>query len=280
MNPLERLDWLAAHALQLGNLTSEITDPSIVTAYLAADDLWIGSADFGLLRTNKVTRDIESFPISEIRKDRFNDTFVAAWIPQIQQFWGRQVLHASTVLETGINELIAFSGDKESGKSTLAFGLAQRQSWRQLGDDMLVFEVSESGIEIIPYRETPRLRPSSSVYFATDGTAPPADDWPRVNLAVGLIYILSPTEDLDDPVLISPLSGVDAYTPLLRQAFNLGLELPELKRSLIEDYAELTNQAQVFRLEYRQRIDLLPLILAAVEAHARNIFEQQIVSPT
>jgi hypothetical protein len=274
VDPLERLDWLASHALELGELTSEITDPSPVSAYLAAEDLWIGSQDFGLLRTDKTTRDIELVPIAAIDEAEFLDTFVTAWIPQIQQFWGRQVLHASTVFKTGNHGLVAFSGDKESGKSTLAFGLAQRQSWKQLGDDMLVFEVSEGSVAIIPYDETPRLRPTSAAYFgidATAATAPEASEWPEADLSARLIYTLAHTKDLDEPIRITRLSGADAYTPLLRQAFNLSLKLPDLNRRLIEDYAALANEAQVFLLEYCQEIDLLPRILDEIEAHASEI---------
>ena len=168
----------------------------------------------------------------------------------------------------GTQELVAFSGDKMSGKSTLAFGLAQRPNWLQLGDDMLVFEVSDGGVSILPYPETPRLRSESSEHFGTEGTSLVENEWPEADLRARLIYSLSPTQDLEVPAQVTPLSGAGAYTPLLRQAFNLGLELPELNRRLIEDYAALTNQARVFRLTYRREIHLLPQILDAVEAHA------------
>lgn len=268
MNPVARLRWLASHATPLCSLTSELTGQSSVAAFLEGQDLWIFSAEYGCVRIGKTVGDVEIFPVPTLDADAFSGTFVAAWMPQIQHYWGRQVLHASSVVQIGDDKLIAFSGDKECGKSTLAYGLGQREAQQHLGDDMLVFAVPGDVIEIIPYPEAPRLRQTSFDYYQALPGYAVSPSWPETDLDLMAIYVLSPSTDLEIPVRITLLSGAEAYTPLLQQAFNLTLELPDLKRRLFEDYAVLANQTRVFRLEYRQQLDLLPRLLDAVETHA------------
>ena len=86
------------------------------------------------------------------------DAYRRTVLPQALQFFGREVLHASAVV--GPNGVVGFCAYSQTGKSTLAFALAQR-GYRPWADDALAFETrrGDLGGTCAPLRRsaTPRV---------------------------------------------------------------------------------------------------------------------------
>ena len=85
------------------------------------------------------------------------DAYRRTVLPQALQFFGREVLHASAVV--GPSGVVGFCAYSQTGKSTLAFALAQR-GYVPWADDALAFETGAQVSQALALPFAVRLRPS------------------------------------------------------------------------------------------------------------------------
>lgn len=190
------------------------------------------------------------------------DAFQRMVVPIALHVRGRQVLHASAILDQ--ERVVAFCGPSGAGKSTLAYALAQRGHllW---ADDAVAFEPSDPPRALqLPFRA--RLRPDSAAWFG-DGspdqssglfTPPPL---PQAGQQLGAIITLERGEDLD----IERLTPAAAFPALLPHAYYFMLDDSELLVRLIGRYLELAARVPVLRLRFSPGLENLDAIVKTVE---------------
>jgi hypothetical protein len=195
------------------------------------------------------------------------DAYRRTVLPQALHFFGRQVLHASAVVtDRGV---VGFCAYPQTGKSSLAFGLAQRghAPW---ADDALVFEMCPEGARALALPFAVRLRPASRAYF--DVQPLPPEELPEEgtisvgteSLPLAALCVLSRTEG-PGPVTIIRVAPADAVTSLLPHAYYVSLEDGALKERMLRAYLELAALVPVYELSYPAGLDGLPAIMDELE---------------
>src|SRR5262245_1318384 len=181
------------------------------------------------------------------------------------QLLGRQVLHASAIESPG--GVIGFCADSQTGKSTIAFGLAGR-GYRVCADDALAFDTSgPSGVRMHELPFSVRLRPASAAYF--DVPVPPApvlDPEGRITvggdgLPLAALCILSRQEE-GRGVELRRLAAEEVIRMLLPHAYCFTLLDDELKRSTVAEYLVLAGRVPVHEMRFTASLDELPLLLS------------------
>ena len=180
---------------------------------------------------------------------------------------GDVVLHASAILTP--SGVVAFCGDPEAGKSTLAYGLSLR-SFEHWADDAVALDLSDGRPRAIRLlRTAPNLRHASRAFFGTVGTphATAATSATESVAPLAGILVLRRNDDLGSghASRISPLRGGRAFDAVVQHAFRLRLRGDEeRRRSLVENYMTLSASTRVYALELRWGFDQLPAVLDEV----------------
>jgi hypothetical protein len=195
------------------------------------------------------------------------DAYRRTVLPQALQFFGRQVLHASAVVtDRGV---VGFCAYPQTGKSSLAFGLAQR-GYEPWADDALVFETSPDGAFALALPFAVRLRPASRAYFDVQ-PLPPEERPEEGTISVGTeslplaaLCVLERTEE-HGRITISRVASADAVTSLLPHAYYVSLEDGALKERMLRAYLELAAVVPVYELSYPAGLEGLPEIMDEVE---------------
>ena len=181
---------------------------------------------------------------------------------------GAEAFHASAVRRP--RGVVALAGPSESGKSTLAFGLAVR-GYERFAEDAVAFRVAEE-IRAIPLPFTTNLREASAKHFA--GSAhllPPSDE---VREAGGpeppfeALILLDPRSS--GATVVTRLGAPEALLALLPNAYRFKNQPAARERSMLEAYLALASQVPVLRLSYPQDFgrfdDVLDHLVESVEA--------------
>ena len=195
------------------------------------------------------------------------DAYRRTVLPQALQFFGRQVIHASAVVtDEGV---VGFCAFPQTGKSSLAFGLAQR-GYAPWADDALVFETGEDGARALALPFAVRLRPASRAYF--DVQPLPPEELPEEgtisvgteSLPLAALCVLSQTEE-PGHVTIGRIAAADAVTSLLPHAYYVSLEDGTLKERMLRAYLALAALVPVYDVSYPSGLDGLPAIMDELE---------------
>jgi hypothetical protein len=205
------------------------------------------------------------------------DIFLRAVLPLVLHTRGQETLHASAVVTP--EGVVAFCARSETGKSTLAFGLAQR-GYTPFSDDAVVLRQSGDRWLAVPYPFQFRLRTAPAAHFAADGTQcqrhPPStsDDMPVAGepqplAALFLLTKLRPAE-ASAPVIIRQLSPAEALPLLLPHAYSFSLENPARKRQMATAYLDLVTAVPAYDLRYAGTLDALPQVLDGIEARLKQ----------
>jgi hypothetical protein len=206
-------------------------------------------------------------PNEGVSEDLVVDTYRRTIAPMTLQLLGRQVLHASAIESPG--GVIGFCADSQTGKSTIAFGLARR-GYRVCADDALAFEASGPGVRVLELPFSVRLRPASTAYF--DVAVPPAPTLPpdgRISigddgLPLAALCILSRQEE-GQGVELSRLPADDVIRKLLPHAYCFSVLEDELKRRTVEQYLAVAGRVPVYEVRFTATLDELPILLTEVE---------------
>ena len=129
--------------------------------YPVGDEYWVRLSEIGTFRV-ATNGSVLAFPEPGTPFGLLVDAYRRTVLPQALQFFGREVLHASAVVVNG--NVVGFSAYSKTGKSTLAFALAQR-GYEPWSDDALAFETGTDGARTLALPFAVRLRPESRDHF-------------------------------------------------------------------------------------------------------------------
>jgi hypothetical protein len=241
-------------------------EPAGTDCFRVGADYWIWQPGFGGIRFHTGEPAFFAYPAREIGLPHFAFIVTRSWMPAVYPLWGRQVLHASAVARVESGRVVAFVGSTRAGKSTLAFGLAQRPGWRQVADDTLGFSHDHGRLSLHPVPNEIRLRPATAAHFGRpDGPDEPLD-WPARPLTLDRLYFVQGNPDQHEAVERAPLTAAASYLRLLEQAHAFSMALPEHNQRLMRDYLALATQVPAARLAYRRSFDALDAVFDAVES--------------
>ncbi|HET6656461.1 MAG TPA: hypothetical protein VFG61_01065 [Gaiellaceae bacterium] len=234
--------------------------------YRAGNEYWAYLPVVGAFRSG-TDGEILAVPNEGASDDLVIDTYRRTIAPMTLQLLGRQVLHASAIESPG--GVIGFCADSQTGKSTIAFGLAGR-GYRVCADDALAFETSSSGIRVHELPFSVRLRPASAAYF--DVPVPPApvlDEDGRITVGgkgmpLAALCILSRQEE-GRGVELRRLAADDVIRMLLPHAYCFTLLEDELRRSTVAAYLELAGRVPVYEVRFTATLEELPRLLGEIE---------------
>lgn len=239
------------------------------------DEVWILRADRGGIRFARHERDLRLYPKEGTDAERFKRMAFHDWLPFVYNFWGLQVLHASAAVHSPSGQVVAFSGASGAGKSTFGYGLSRLPQWRQIADDSLAFTAQSDSLRLLPIPNEALLRPASAHYYGDRGLGSGFLGWTDGPLRLKQIFFLEPSDDLEAPVCLRPISHGRAYMFLLPQAYTLALdtqrdnapliERPQDNRQQMVEYLTLASQVSVFRLQYPRKFGVLSDIFFLVE---------------
>jgi hypothetical protein len=197
------------------------------------------------------------------------DAYRRTVLPQALQFFGREILHASAVVANG--SVVGFSAYSKTGKSTLAFALAQR-GYEPWADDALAFETGPEGARTLTLPFAVRLRPESREHFGIDPLPP--DDRPEngsvtvgaTSLPLAAICILrrSNAENPSAPG-VEPLPAGDVVSNLLPHAYWASMADGARKERMVRAYLALAGMIDVYRVTVPESLDDLPRLLDEIE---------------
>jgi hypothetical protein len=228
------------------------------------DEFWIWQPGVGGIRFTADNPSFSAYPSETVDPAWFEHLIDRSWMPAVYQVWGRQVLHASAVLEKRTGRVIGFTGPSGAGKSTLAYGVGQRAGWTHVADDSLAFSVQDGAIHLHPLKNDARLRPATAAYHGRANMPFRPIAWPDQPLSLSRLFVVRGADDLASASIVEPLSAAESYTLLLQQAHSFTLQIPAFNQQLMRDYLALTAAVPVDRLTYRRSFDDMDAILDTV----------------
>ena len=202
-----------------------------------------------------------------VAPSRVEDIYRRGVLPLALQALGRETLHASAVATS--RGVLAFCGERRSGKSTVAFGL-RRRGLEQHADDTLVLDIGPSIVETVPLPFVPRLRDASAHFFDTtaDGSfvSPARDPHTR---PLDALFVMRPADGAAR-LSVEPLRSTEAFRAVLAHAHCFEPDNPDVRRRLVQHYLDLCAVVPVFEVRYAPdlaRFDaMLDRILSAAKA--------------
>jgi hypothetical protein len=234
---------------------------------------WIDVADVGTFRFHRgsdgVRAEIRPGTDSELLLHVFRTNILPIALHVIH---GYESLHASAVLVRP-HGIAAFCARSETGKTTIAHGMQLRGHpiW---GDDALMIDVLGEGQPTCPRLpfET-YLRASASAFFGESKAMTVHAEEQIAPLAA--IYVLERASDEEPgpPCEISHVSLSERLPAMLSHAYFFGLDDPERKARIVEDYLRLLARVPILRISFRPDFLYFPRLLDDVELSLRDCLE-------
>ena len=198
------------------------------------------------------------------------DLFRRAAEPIVRQALGYEALHASAVRFGG--GVVALCGERETGKSTLAYSLARR-GYRQQSDDAVVMLVQPREVHVLDLPFGVRLRPETAAFYGFDTsrrqvlhdiTALPAvESGPVATRPLDAVLVLRRQSE-GEPVA-RRLTQPAAFTALLAHSHSFAPHSPVDRRRLVQNYLEMAASVPVFDFAFSAGLDRLDAVLDCVE---------------
>lgn len=224
---------------------------------------WPGLASF---RFTASVNAITAFPAPGARPDVIRDTWLRSVVPMALQALGREALHASAVLSP--RGVVAFCAQSQTGKSTLAFGLARR-GYSQWADDAVVIEMRNGSPVALPLPFRVRLRqPAASFYDQPDNRGSGSVTLPdRLPAPLAAVCILArhPAERPAGPVAMERLHAGGAFVALLTHAYCFNPADPTRRAMMLQHFLDISAAVPVFRLAFPADLTRLPALVDEAE---------------
>jgi hypothetical protein len=211
----------------------------------------------------------EAFPEGPADPRRILDLSRRVVEPLVLQALGWETLHASAVRTPA--GIVAFCGERETGKSTIAYSLSRR-GYPQHSDDSVVLQVTSRGITGLRLPFGVRLRREAASFFGFEADARQLQDVVPITAADGdrmsteplsALFVLRRVQDAE-PV-VERLTSAGALTALLAHAHCFNPKDAGSRRRLLENYLEMAAAVPVYELRFGAGLDRLPSVLACVE---------------
>jgi hypothetical protein len=190
-------------------------------------------------------------------QEAIDDVLFRGIAPILAHRSGLETLHASAVEFEG--EVVGFCGDPHSGKSTIAYALAQR-GHPQWSDDVLAIDADSRPARAVPLPFTPRLRNPSASFLAAAESDLRAQEEP---LPLGTMFLLA--RNPNGEVRLERIMGADAFTTTVGSSLFLEDVHGERRDRAIGHFLGLAAEVPLIRLEYPSDLRLLDRVLDAVE---------------
>jgi hypothetical protein len=224
-------------------------------------------------------RDIRCYPLPAIPLETIRHLFLDQVIPLVLSALGRLVLHASAVVAS--EGAIAFLGDAGQGKSTIS-GTFAKQGFPLLTDDCLLLEEDDGQLFGHPSYPGLRLRPDTIA--ALFGQEPARcqvahyTEKKRLRLDNGRlpfcadpillrrIYVLAPSEETNDPQVISlaPLPPRDTFMELVKHTYRLDITDRASLGDEFEGLGRVAASLPICRLAFPWDLSLLSAVRDAI----------------
>jgi hypothetical protein len=212
---------------------------------------------------------IDAFPESGIAPAQVTDLCRRSVEPIVRQALGWEALHASGVRsDAGV---LAFCGERESGKSTLAYSLARR-GFSQYADDAIVMRVDGTRVVALDLSFGVRLRPEPARLFGFDAPqSQPLHDVLPLNMPAGdetttplcALFVLG--RHASGPPSVTRLAPGAAFTAILAHAHCFDPVDPAGRQRLLENYLAIADSLPVFQLRFASGLDGLDAVLDTIE---------------
>jgi hypothetical protein len=213
---------------------------------------------------------VDAFPESRGTGPRILDLYGRSVRPLVLQALGWETLHGSAVLTPA--GLVGFCGERESGKSTIAYGLS-RLGYRQQSDDTIVLQLGRHDIQGLRLPFHVRLRPEAAAFFdyeqdtAGGGRHLAASEHHGINGVstdpLAALFVLQRTPHGE--AVATQLTPGAAFTAILAHAHCFNPEDAEGRRRLLEHYLAIAATIPVFELRFSSGVHHLGAVLACIQ---------------
>jgi hypothetical protein len=206
---------------------------------------------------------ITAYPAPNAPLDVLEDTYRRSVVPMALQALGYEALHASaSLMPAGV---VGFFAASETGKSTVAYGLAQR-GFPQWGDDSLLFEPSARPFRSRRLPFDIRLRPRSSAFFDQRESLdePDAILLPEAAPIAALCLLTRGDLPAAAPVDVHVLDPVRSFSWLIAHAHCFNPHDDGRRASMLEHYLDLTALVPVYEIVFLPSLDVLPVVLDGI----------------
>ena len=195
----------------------------------------------------------------EVAIAKIRDAHRRLVLPLALQALGQEVLHASAVaVEAGA---VAFCAESGTGKSTVAYSLAQR-GHPPCADDAVAIEFARRGPELIPLPFALKLRPASAAYYGEDAGPLEVQD-PLDRRPLAAICVLQREDEGNG---VRRLGRPEAFPAVLAHAYSFGLDDERRRRRMMQHYLRLASEVPVFRVDLASDLSSLDDTLDEIEA--------------
>ena len=236
---------------------------------------WMHLPGVASFRFSSSGNEVEAFAAPSAYMEWIVDAYHRTVVPMVLQLHGFEVLHASGVrTQAGV---MALCGVKETGKSTLAYALAQRRHslWT---DDAVVLRARETSVETLSVPFSLRLRPASASFFGQSEPPPRRAVAEPLRMAperLTAICVLERVTELPGigAVQTDRLVSAEAFTAVLAHAYCFSLRDSVRKQRMVEQYLHVIRQLPIFRVRFQTGLENLPAIVDALEQVAASTDE-------
>jgi hypothetical protein len=233
----------------------------VVCAYAYAGEGW-WAMELPQLATFKLDLSARStirvFARPGASRDLIEDLYRRSVVPLFMQALGRETLHASAV--NGERGVLAFCGDRGTGKSTIAYGLARR-GFAQHADDTLVLNLDAGAVKTVPLQFAPRLRPAARTFFGYGAGISDFPDGQETRAEpLATVFILRRDDACGDP-RVRRLPPPAAFDALLRHAHCFEPGNPVQRRRLLQNYLDISTKVPVFGVSFAPGLEGLERLL-------------------
>jgi hypothetical protein len=180
-----------------------------------------------------------------------------------------EVLHGSAVLVPSRRGVVAFSGISESGKSTLAYGLAARGYGHWADDAVAVRMDGSRSVTAVGLPFAVELGECSSAQLGASSDAlGVVEEFAWREARFGALFLLDGVDRKDSAVgavAVERLAPAQALRALLPNAFRFQPQAPERRRATMRSYLELVASVPVLSARFAHDLDQLPELLDELE---------------
>jgi hypothetical protein len=243
--------------------------------HLLGQDRWIHLPGLASYRFEPRSGVVTAFPTPGAKPAEIEDGYRRRVLPMVQHSLGRELLHSSAIVTP--HGVLVLCGAAQTGKSTIAYGLACRghQLW---ADDTVVWEPRAEGIHAIPLPFRVRLRPPAVAFFGHDpssrmaGRGEESETVPHASAPLAGLCLLQriPHAPAGPAVQVRRLAPARAFFAVLAHADAFFLPDKDRVRQMVERYLDLTAQVPVFELNFQPGLEKLAVVLDEIETIVRS----------
>lgn len=238
-------------------------------SHAVGDEHWLhvlGVASFCIGKQSNV---VTAFPAAGSQPGAVEDEFQRTAWPAALQLAGHEVLHASAVATP--DGVVAFCAKSQTGKSTLAYGLAER-GHRLWSDDAVVLSVTPKATlaSSLPFQV--RLRPASATHFGfaaaelERGRLRRPGSQVSTQLRLHRVCLLERAAPGSDSLLTTESPPpAEALAGLLQHAIYFSAHDLPRRRLMLRNYMTMLSTVAVVTVRFRPGLGDLGRLLDALE---------------